>query len=68
MEEDLQFIQQMAGLTFETSKKKIINKSRGEDTSSLTRKYFEKLDRKQLDGIYELFRIDFEMFGYNPKL
>ena len=30
-----------------------------------TMKYFSMLDLKQLDGLYNMYQIDFELFGYS---
>ena len=70
MEQDLQFIQQMAGFQFGNInlKDKEKNENPGEKTNALTKMFIDQLDKTQLDQFYELFRVDLEMFGYNPAL
>ena len=62
MEDDLQYIGQMAGVGL---KKVLRNKSSGGSTSSLAREYFRQLDRELVLQLYQLYRVDFEMFGYS---
>ena len=70
MEQDLQFIQQMTGFQFgnRTLKDKEKNENPGEKTNALTKMFIDQLDKKQFDQVYELFKVDFEMFGYDPVL
>ena len=65
MEEDLQYIRQMAGVKFELVKK---NPSSGGSTIDLARKYFGQLNKNVVMQLYELYRVDFEMFGYSVDL
>ena len=62
MDEDLRYIKQMAGVKFELMKE---NQSSGGSTTDLTRKYFKQLDKKVVLQLFELYRVDFEMFGYS---
>ena len=43
------------------------NKSSGGDKIALAREYFATLTRDEARRIYELYRLDIELFGYNPK-
>ena len=45
-----------------------INKSPGEKSSKdLTKQYFETLDPEQVKQLVEIYKFDFEAFGYDPK-
>ena len=37
-------------------------------TAELTRAYFRKLPKKYIKALYDIYKIDFEMFGYDPKM
>ena len=63
MDEDFGYIKQMAGIKFKKVNK---NRSKGGSTSDLARKYFKQLDKKLVQQLFELYRADFEMFGYSP--
>ena len=39
-----------------------------QNTSKMTKQYFSKLSKKQKEGLYHMFRIDFELFNYDPKI
>jgi hypothetical protein len=47
------------------SRKKNINPARGAPTSQVLEKYFSQLNRDQMNAIYKIYRIDFDMFGYD---
>jgi predicted RNA-binding protein len=71
MEQDLQFIQEMAGFQFgsgnlkdKVKKMKVLVRKK----NALTKMLIDQLDKKQLGQVYELFKVDFEMFGYDPVL
>ena len=64
-EEDKRFIGLMAGIQFEDIQK---HKSSGGGTKELAQKYFELLDRKTVDQLFEFYKVDFEMFGYSPEV
>ena len=36
--------------------------------NALTKMFIDQLDKTQLDQVYELFKVDVEMFGYDPVL
>ena len=64
MAEDLKFIGQMAkGVKF---KKVESNTSGGGSTSKLTKKYFSQIDNSLVKQLYQYYKVDFEMFGYQP--
>ena len=65
IQEDLQFIGQMAGIEFEMIQ---INPSSGGSTSELAREYFSQLKKDDVKKLYELYKIDFLMFGYSPDV
>ncbi|XP_073951161.1 carbohydrate sulfotransferase 11 [Choristoneura fumiferana] len=47
----------------------VMNKSRdGKNTSALLRYYFSQLDEQMLHDLLKIYGIDFEMFGYDPKI
>ena len=62
MDEDLHYIGQMAGVVFEKEHK---NENEGGSTNKLAEKYFGLLDKKVVMQLYELYRVDFELFGYS---
>ena len=64
MEEDLLYIGQMAGVQFRLEK---MNPSSGGSTSDKAREYFSQLDREVVLQLYELYKVDFEMFGYSME-
>ena len=43
------------------------NKSSGGSTAQLSRKYFSEIDISTAKKLYELYKVDFEMFSYNPE-
>lgn len=46
--------------------KMILNKARdGKNTNDLTKRYYSQLSEKQLRKLYNIYKLDFEMFGYN---
>ncbi|XP_067000207.2 carbohydrate sulfotransferase 11 [Anabrus simplex] len=48
--------------------KQVINKARGgKATSDLVQKYYNQLTDEQLNKLYQIYGIDFEMFGYNAS-
>ena len=63
--EDLSFIGRLAGVTFEQI---VSHFSSGGSTRSLARRYFRQLDRQTVWQLYQLYQIDFELFGYSPDL
>ena len=40
--------------------------SSGGSTKDLARKYFSELDIDTVTRLYNLYKVDFEMFGYSP--
>ncbi|KAJ9588170.1 hypothetical protein L9F63_018462 [Diploptera punctata] len=46
--------------------KMVLNKARdGRNTNDLIKKYYSQLTEQQLNRLYNIYGIDFEMFGYN---
>ena len=39
----------------------------GGSTNELARKYFSELDINTTKQLYELYKVDFEMFDYSPE-
>ena len=65
--EDLMFIQRSAGIIGWNSSDNILyqlNSSNGKSTQSLTKTYFSTLNETLLREVYNLYKIDFEMFEY----
>ena len=63
MDEDLQYIGKMTGIEFEQLHKN--EHSKGGNTDDVLEDYFAQLDRKVVMKLYEMYRVDFEMFGYS---
>ena len=40
--------------------------SSGGSTRDLAKKYFSELDKTMVRKLYEFYKVDFEMFDYNP--
>jgi hypothetical protein len=47
------------------SRRKTINPAKGAPTTQVLEKYFSQLSRDQMNAIYKIYRIDFDMFGYD---
>ena len=61
------FIQRSAGIIGWNSSDNILyqlNSSNGKSTQSLTKTYFSALNETLLKEVYNLYKIDFEMFEY----
>ena len=65
MKKDLHYISQMAGVEFKQGVSK--HTSSGGSTAELTRKYFRELDRDVVKQLYQVYQLDFEMFGYSAE-
>jgi len=61
--EDQKLIGHLANVTFMNIES---HKSNGGDTKRLTKKYFSELDINTVKKLYEVYKVDFEMFGYSP--
>ncbi|XP_059048323.1 carbohydrate sulfotransferase 11 [Achroia grisella] len=47
----------------------VMNKSKdGKNTTALMKRYFSQLDERMLNDLLLIYGIDFEMFGYDPKV
>ena len=44
------------------------HKSSGGSTKDLTKKYFSELSLDTVKKLYNVYKVDFEMFGYSPQL
>ena len=70
MDEDQKYIGHMANVTFQNigrTESIQLNKSGGGSTNELARKYFSELDIDSTKKLYELYKVDFEMFNYSPE-
>ena len=38
------------------------------NTKEMTKEYFNTLSQKQKEDLYHMFRLDFEMFNYDPNI
>ena len=63
MQEDLTFLGQMAGVTFG----EIAANPSGGGGSDRAMEYFGQLSREVVGQLYELYWVDFEMFGYQVE-
>ena len=34
----------------------------------MTKEYFSKLNKKQKEALYHMYRMDFELFNYDPNI
>ena len=67
--EDVKYIFKKSGLSSILSLNlfnKFINSSKLK-TKVMTKKYFSQLTENQINELYDMYRMDFEMFGYDPK-
>ena len=64
-QDDLMFIGRLAGVTF---KEIVSHDSSGGRTEKLSKKYFGQMDRQTVWQLYQLYKMDFELFGYSPGL
>ena len=69
---DLEKISAMANLALSGSihkNKRLKKEGQGRPTTAeLTRTYFRKLPKKYIKELYDIYKIDFEMFGYDPEM
>ena len=42
--------------------------SSGGNTGELARRYFSQLSLDTMQRLYQLYQVDFNMFGYSPQL
>ena len=63
-QDDLHYIGRLAGVTFS----QIVTHHSSGNTTSLAREYFRQMDRHTVWKLYQLYQIDFELFGYSPDL
>ena len=43
-------------------------KERDQSTKQMTKAYFSKLNKKQKEALYHMYRMDFELFNYDPNI
>ena len=43
-------------------------KERDQSTKQMTKEYFSKLNKKQKEALYHMYRMDFELFNYDPNI
>ena len=60
---DQRFIGQLAGVTLDNVE---AQHRSGENNGNLSKKYFSMLDIGTVERLYNLYVVDFEMFGYSP--
>ena len=66
LSQDLAFIGQIAGMEFENIA--VRNPSRGGNSSDVAMEYFNEVTKEDVEKLYELYKIDFQLFGYSPHL
>ena len=66
LSQDLAYIGQLAGMEFENIEVK--NPSRGGSSSDLAIEYFREVKKEDVEKLYQLYKIDFQLFGYSPHL
>ena len=66
LSQDLAYIGQLAGIEFENIETK--NPSRGGSSSELAMEYFSEVYKEDVERLYHLYKIDFQLFGYSPDL
>ena len=64
IQQDLYYIGGMAGVQFGHYSS---NPSSGGSSNQLAKKYFSELDKRTIRQLYEIYKVDFEMFGYHPN-
>ncbi|CAB3360465.1 Hypothetical predicted protein [Cloeon dipterum] len=67
---DQEYVIRHAGLAEELplgrrGHREVLNKARGAPTNELLERYFRQLSKDQLMALYRIYRIDFDMFGYD---
>ena len=62
--QDQEMIGRLANVTFQKIES---HKSSGGSTEDLTRQYFADLDKDMKKKLYNIFKIDFDLFGYDPN-
>ena len=51
----------------ERPEKNLIKENGMKEKAEKTKRYFMQLNTKQRNDIYNMYKIDFEMFGYSPE-
>lgn len=65
LDEDQKYLIEKAGLGH-LIKPQWKNSGKGKNTQELLMKYYAQLTKYQINGLYEMFRYDFELFNYSP--
>uniref|UniRef100_A0A336LZ33 Carbohydrate sulfotransferase n=1 Tax=Culicoides sonorensis TaxID=179676 RepID=A0A336LZ33_CULSO len=66
LDEDQQYLIHKASLSHLISPQ-WKNSGKGKNTADLLKKYYSTLTQRQIREIYEIFKYDFELFGYDPQ-
>ena len=68
--DDINYIIRKRGLEklFHLQKTDIAHNASKRNTTEMTKEYFNTLSQKQKEDLYHMFRLDFEMFKYDPKM
>ena len=65
--DDLNYIIRKRGLEKDLKVSADKNPSK-HSSKEMTKEYFDTLSQKQKEDLYHMFRLDFEMFNYDPKI
>ena len=60
--EDKTYVSKLFGLEFQEIQAR---KSAGGSTAKVSKEYFSMLDNTTVERLYNIYKIDFEMFGYS---
>jgi len=63
--QDVQFITDVTGLSMTNVTLEWTNRRSNKSSSTLAQDYFRKLDKQTTIKLYNIYKIDFEMFGYS---
>ena len=69
--DDLYYIIRKRGLEKVLSMEKVATShhhATEHSTKEMTKEYFKTLSQEQKEGLYHMYRMDFEMFNYDPKI
>lgn len=65
--EDVKYIIRKKNLDLPLSNSNHSKNSARYDTAKITAKYFSQLSKQQIKDLYKMYRMDFELFGYDIK-
>ena len=63
--QDQEFIGRLANVTFQRIESHV---SSGGSTTELAKHYFSMLDTDTIMELYDIYKVDFEMFGYENQV